>query len=218
MAGVKKNLGSMRLGVFGGTFDPPHIGHMILASEAHFQLNLDRVLWVLTPEPPHKREREVTSLDRRLALLNAALGDDPAFELSRVDIDRRAPHFAADTVGLLKTQYPDSSLVYLMGSDSLVELPTWHTPQAFVEQVNEIGIMRRPGWDPDLEKLELLIPTISPKYRFIDVPQIEISSTHLRSAIREGMPFRYYLPGPVFDLIEDWGLYREWIKPVARLE
>ena len=115
MAGVKKNLGSMRLGIFGGNLDPPHIGHLIFASEAHFQLNLDRVLWVLTPEPPHKREREVTSLDRRLALLNAALGDDPAFELSHVDIDRRAPHFAADTVGLLKTQFPNSSLVYLMG-------------------------------------------------------------------------------------------------------
>jgi nicotinate-nucleotide adenylyltransferase len=214
MAGVEKNLGSMRLGVFGGTFDPPHIGHLILASEAQFQMNLDKVLWVLTPEPPHKSEREVTSLDQRLALMNAALGDDAAFELSCVDIDRPAPHFAADTLSLLKTQYSDSSLVYLMGSDSFVELPTWHTPQAFIANVDEIGIMRRAGWDPDLEKLDHVLPSISKKSRFMDAPLIEISSTHLRSAIREGMTYRYYLPGPVFDLIEEWGLYRDWIKPM----
>src|SRR5512134_3010613 len=104
----------MRLGIFGGTFDPPHLGHLILAAEAQAQLGLERILWVLTPFPPHKTDQQVTSLGDRLDLLAAALDDDPAFELCRVDIDRPPPHYAVDTVGLLHAQYPQARLVYLM--------------------------------------------------------------------------------------------------------
>ena len=92
----------MRYGVFGGTFDPPHIGHLVLAAEALNQFGLDRVLWVLTPEPPHKSERLITDLGVRLEMLRAAIGEDPDFELSRVDIDRPPPHYAVDTMAVLR--------------------------------------------------------------------------------------------------------------------
>lgn len=197
-----------RLGIFGGTFDPPHIGHLILASEAFFQLHLDRVLWVLTPAPPHKRGRSVSHLDMRIEMLVAALQGDPFFELSRVDIDRPPPHFAADSLKILKRQFPGSELVYLMGADSLVLLPTWHDPKAFVEVVDEIGVMNRPGWEPILDELERSLPSISRKVRKLDVPQMDISSSHLRSAVHAGAAFRYYLPAPVYDLICTRGYYR----------
>ena len=106
-----------RLGVFGGTFDPPHVAHLILAAEARYQLGLDRVLWVLTPHPPHKEGQEITPCDERLALLEAAIGDDSAFELTRVDIDRPPPHYAFQTMRLLRGTYPGEVLVNLMGCD-----------------------------------------------------------------------------------------------------
>src|SRR4030042_4938152 len=102
----------MRLGIFGGTFDPPHVGHLILADEARVQLGLERVLWVLTPNPPHKMDQAITPLVDRLDMLRAALGDALHFELSRVDIDRPPPHYAVDTVRLLRRHHPDDTLVY----------------------------------------------------------------------------------------------------------
>jgi len=134
-----------RLGIFGGTFDPPHIGHLILAAEAHSQLSLDRVLWVLTFYPPHKTEQSISPLSDRLDMVLAAISDDPRFELSRVDIDRPAPHYAVDTVRLLKETCPQSELVYLMGGDSLKSLPYWYKPLEFVAGCHSLGVMRRPG-------------------------------------------------------------------------
>jgi nicotinate-nucleotide adenylyltransferase len=110
----------MRLGILGGTFDPPHIGHLVLASEAQAQLDLGQVLWVLTPSPPHKQDQPITPLQHRQDMLLAALGDDPSFRFSRVDIERKPPHYAVDTVQLLQARYPDAELVYLMGGDRCV--------------------------------------------------------------------------------------------------
>ena len=107
----------MRLGVFGGTFDPPHIGHLILAAEALDQLQLDKVLWLLTPFPPHKISQSITPLLQRLQMLQAALVDEPRFELSRLDIDRPPLHYAVDTLALLRQNVPSAQLVYLMGED-----------------------------------------------------------------------------------------------------
>ncbi len=135
----------LRLGIFGGTFDPPHIAHLILAAEAVDQMALDKVLWVLTPFPPHKTDKEITPCAQRLELLQAAIAGDSRFELSRVEIDRQPPHFALDTVTLLHQAYPGSRLVYLMGGDSLADLPVWYKPQQFVAACDEIGVMQRPG-------------------------------------------------------------------------
>lgn len=199
----------MRLGIFGGTFDPPHIGHLILAAEAHQQFALDRVLWVLTPDPPHKQDRCISPLEERRRMLSEMVAADPAFELSEVDIRRPAPHYAVDTLGLLRQEYPSARLVYLMGGDSLVELHTWHTPQRFVDACDEIGVMLRPGWEADLSEIEARLPGIRAKLRFLHAPLLEISSTEIRRRIAEGLPFRYYLPPVVYTLINEGNLYRE---------
>jgi len=198
----------MRLGIFGGTFDPPHVGHLILAAEAQFQLRLERVLWVLTPCPPHKAGQSITAVEERYELLRTSLADNPDFELSRVDLDRPTPHYAVDTVKLLRQAYPAAELVYLMGGDSLADLPNWHTPQAFVQACDEIGVMQRPGREDNLPELEAILPGLSVRVRFIQAPLLEISSSQLRRRIAEGESCRYYFLPAVYKLIQERGLYR----------
>ncbi len=198
-----------RLGIFGGTFDPPHIGHQILAAEALHQLGLDKVLWVLTPAPPHKRKRAITPLLIRLEMVQAAIAEYAGFDLSRVEMDRPSPHYAVDTVHLLQEHHPGVQLVYLMGGDSLSDLPDWYAHQKFVAACHTLGVMRRPGDEIDLERLETHIPGITPKVQFVDAPLLDIAASQIRSRIRQGKPFRYYLPLPVYQIIEDHHLYRE---------
>ncbi len=186
-----------RVGVFGGTFDPPHLGHLILASEARAQLQLTRLLWVLTSVPPHKLGQPISPLEARLAMLERALADEPAFEISRVDIDRPGPHYTADTLRLLRTAYPEAALVLLLGEDSLRDLTKWHEPARIVQEGDEIGVMRRPEVSIDLAELEAQIPGIAPKIRFVDSPLLEIASHEIRQRVAEGKPFRYYVPKPV---------------------
>ncbi len=198
----------MKIGIFGGTFDPPHLGHLILAAEAYHQLGLSRLLWVLTPIPPHKPDRPISPVEQRLALVQAAIQADPAFELSRVDIDRPPPHFALDTVLILRNQFPSAELIYLMGGDSLHDLPTWHRPLDFAAACDALGVMRRPGYPVDLSSLEADLPGISPKICFVDTPLLEISSSDIRRRIASGEPYRYFLTREVWQLIQAQELYR----------
>jgi len=164
----------MRIGIFGGTFDPPHVGHLILTAEALEQLALDRLLWVLTPDPPHKRGTIVSPLEARLRMVSAAIEGNPAFEISRIEIDRPGPQFAYETVQLLADQFPGDRLYYLIGGDSLRDLPTWRNPQDLLAVVAALGVMRRPRTRINFERLEEAIPGISAKTIFIDAPLLDI--------------------------------------------
>jgi nicotinate-nucleotide adenylyltransferase len=199
----------MRVGVFGGTFDPPHIGHLILAAETRSQLNLDRLLWVLTPDPPHKQRQYITPSEQRLEMVQAAILDDPGFELSRVEIDRPGPHYAVDTLHLLAKDFPGADLAYLVGGDSLRDLPTWYHPQELVDACAIIGVMRRPGDAVDLEALETLLPGIKTKLAVVTAPLLEVSASEIRSRIAGGRPYRYYLPEAVYKIIQEQGLYSQ---------
>ncbi len=199
----------MKTGVFGGTFDPPHIAHLVLAAEATQQLELDRVLWVLTPHPPHKPDKPITNIELRLLLLEAALADQPFFELSRVDIDRPAPHYAVDTMLLLREVYPEDRLIYLMGGDSLKELPDWHRPEEFITQCDGLGVMLRPGAVIDIPRLEQELPGIAEKVRFIGTPLLEISSSDIRKRIAKRGHFRYFIPERVHQIIQQHELYTD---------
>lgn len=201
-------MAGLTLGVFGGTFDPPHVGHLILASEAQAQLGLDRVLWLLTPHPPHKSAQVVTPVQVRLELLSAALAGDTNFEISSVDIDRPAPHYAVDSMLLLHQKYPGAQLVYLMGGDSLADLPTWRNAAAFVRSCDAIGVMQRAGPRPDMGMLEQQLPGISSRLRWIQAPRLDISSRQIRQWLQQGRPCRYYLPPSVYQIIEAQHLYR----------
>lgn len=197
-----------RLGVFGGTFDPPHLGHLILAAEAQAQLRLEKVLFVLTADPPHKRGRQLTPTADRLAMVEAAIKSQDIFEVSRVEIDRPGPHYAADTMQLLAKDYPGKGLVYLIGGDSLRDLPEWNRPQDFIAACSAIGVMRRPRSRIDLDDLERALPGLSARLEFVDAPLLEISSSEIRERIHDGGHYRFYLSGAVYEIIQKRGLYK----------
>jgi nicotinate-nucleotide adenylyltransferase len=199
---------SERIGIFGGSFDPPHVGHLILAGEAVDFLKLDQLLWILTPDPPHKTELSLADWQHRLAMLESCLVDNPQFEISRIDIDRPAPHYAVDTMHILSSQYPSDELIYIMGGDSLRDLPDWHKPLEFVQACHSIGVMHRPGDQIDLEKLEFVLPGLKSKVQFMEAPLLSISSREVRQRILEKRSFRYYLPRSVFTYIEENHLYK----------
>ena len=201
------------IGIFGGTFDPPHLGHLILAAEARAQLDLQRLLWVLTPDPPHKQGQSIAPLGQRLEMVKLAIADDPLFELSTAELSRPGPHYALDTVQILAGQNPGTKLVYLMGGDSLSDLPTWHRPADFIAACHEIGVMRRPGDTLDLEALEKNLPGLSAKLRFVEAPLLDIAAREIRARIAEGRPFRYFLPTKVYEYIVDHTLY---FQPLRR--
>ena len=197
----------MRLGVFGGTFDPPHLGHLILAAEGQYQLRLDRLLWVLTPDNPLKERQPDTSLQDRVDMLQAAIAGNRDFVFSRVDIDRPPPHYAYKTLQILREEHPQAELVYLMGADSLRDLPGWKRPRDLLSSIQILGVMRRPGFDLDLEELAEKIPSLREHVRFIDVPLLEISSTEIRRRVALGAPVGYYLPQSVYEIIRARHLY-----------
>jgi nicotinate-nucleotide adenylyltransferase len=195
------------MGIFGGTFDPPHLGHLILAAEARAQLGLERLLWVLTPDPPHKQGQSIAPLAERLEMVRLAIANNTEFELSSVEMNRPGPQYAQDTVSLLAAEYPGVNLVYLMGGDSLRTLPTWHRPADFVSACSLIGVMRRPGDTVELAALEKSLPGLSAKVRFVEAPLLDIAAREIRARIAEGRPFRYFLPERVYEYIEEHGLY-----------
>jgi nicotinate-nucleotide adenylyltransferase len=190
-----------RVGIFGGTFDPPHIGHLILAAEARQQLDLDFVYFVLAADPPHKQDRKITPIDHRLQMLELALTNQDYFKISRVEIDRPGPHFALDSIKQFQKELPDSDLIYLIGGDSLRDLPTWHQPSKLVARINRIGVMRRPFTDLDLTSLTKKIPELEKKLEFINTPLLEISSREIRKKVVEGGHYRNYLPTDVYSYI-----------------
>jgi nicotinate-nucleotide adenylyltransferase len=196
------------LGLFGGTFDPPHIGHLILSAEADAQLRLDRLLWILTPDPPHKQGQPITPLIHRLAMVKLAISNNSRFELSTAEIDRPGPQYALDTVQIIAKRNPSADLVYIMGGDSLGDLPAWHRPADFVAALKVIGVLRRPGDSIDLPALEKIIPGLSAKVRYLKAPLLDIAAHEIRQRIVDSRPFRYFLPPAVYDYILEHNLYQ----------
>ena len=176
--------------------------------ESASQLNLDKVLWMVTADPPHKGG-DVSPVEDRLAMVAAAIDEDPLFEISRLEIDRPGPHLALDTMRLLHRHYPRDTLVYLMGGDSLEDLPTWYKAVDFLAVCDEIGVLRRPGHQIDMPALEKRLPGLTAKVQFIDSALIDISSTQLRAAIAADKPFRYSLPPDIYRYIQEHGMYRK---------
>lgn len=198
----------MRLGIFGGTFDPPHLAHLIFAQEAAFQLHLERVLWLLTPVSPLKSDLEISPWEQRLELLEAALAGNQKFEVSRVDIDRPGPHFAYESMKILADQNEGVQLLYLIGEDSLRDLTKWERPDELLRYCHQIGVMRRPEVETNLEQLEGNIQGIRSKIKWVESPLLEISGRMIRSRLKSGQPVRYYLPDAVHELIREKGLYK----------
>ena len=182
-----------KIGLYGGTFDPPHLGHLILANKAVRQFELSRLLWMLTPDPPHKQAQPITPLAHRLEMVQLMITGNPAFEISRLEIDRPGPHYTIDTVRLLSQLESNTDIILLLGGDSLRDLPTWHLCAGLVSEVFRIGVMRRPGDPFDMSALEEKIPGLTEKVVFIDAPLQELASREIRRRVAAGESYRRYV-------------------------
>lgn len=196
-----------RIGILGGTFDPPHIAHLIMADQARSQLKLSRVLFVPAGQPPHKLDQPVSPVEHRVAMTQLAITGEARCALSRVDVDRPGPHYTADMLALMRTMHPDDKLYLLLGSDSLRDLLNWHEPARVVAQAR-LGVMRRWGTAPDMHALESAIPGIFARIDWVDAPWLGISSTDVQRRVRAGLSVRHLVPVAVERYIVEHGLYR----------
>lgn len=197
----------VRVGVLGGTFDPIHIGHLILAEEARDQLDLSIVYLVPAGDPPHKRERRLAPVDDRLQMIERAIAGNPVFRASRVDADRPGPHYTLDMVRIFQEQLPlGGELYFLMGYDSLAELPGWHRPQELVAACRLVALTRY-NVPLDWGHLEARLPGIRERVTLLDMPELEISSNQIQARVRAGRSIRYLVPEAAREYIEENGLY-----------
>ncbi|MBN2085781.1 MAG: nicotinate (nicotinamide) nucleotide adenylyltransferase [Anaerolineales bacterium] len=194
------------LGILGGTFDPPHNAHLALAERSLRQLALSCVLWVLTPDPPHKADN-ITPYPLRREMLRAAIAGIPAFELSEVETERRGPHYMVDTLRILRRRNPGTEFTLLLGGDSLRDILRWHHPRQLIRMCT-LAVLRRPGTRVGMARLEKFVPGISKRTVFIEAPPMQISSTNIRSLVREGKSIAGQVPPAVGEIIRRNGLYR----------
>ena len=198
-----------RIGILGGSFDPPQLGHLILAEYSREALGLDCILYVPVGDHPVKHDDLRLPLRHRLAMLELAIAGNRSFRISRVDIDRPGPHYSADLVKIIQQQLPDTQLHFVMGGDNLRDLPTWERPQELVQHCR-LAVMRRADEDIAPDMHDDLLPCLSQRVDMIDVPLLSVwlSSTHVVSRLRAGQSVRYLVPDAVLDYIRAHNLYR----------
>lgn len=198
-----------RRAVFGGTFDPPHIGHLILAEWVRVALGLEEIVFAPAAQPPHKRGHVFTPALHRVMMVQLAIASNPHFSLSLVDVNRPGPHYTADSVRLLSSQWggPDT-FFYLIGADSLVDLPKWHRPQEIL-RVCPLAVVDRPGVHVDLESLERVLPGVSRRVVHVEAPLVGISSTEIRRLVAAGRSIKHLVPEAVEAYIREHGLYEK---------
>jgi nicotinate-nucleotide adenylyltransferase len=197
-----------RLGILGGTFDPIHHGHLVAAEEAHYQLGLDRVLFLPAGRPPHKPMRPISPVHHRLRMLELAIAGKTYFTISRVDVERPGPHYTVDALGLLRAEWgPEVTFFFIEGSDSLADIATWYQPQRLIE-LCELAVVERPGSRMHLPQLEERLPGLTARIHWVQMPFLEISSSDVRARVRAGQPVSYLVPPAVEAYIVEQGLYR----------
>ncbi len=197
----------MRVGVFGGTFDPIHFGHLAAVEECRVRLALDKVLVVPAAQPPHKLGRQVSSSADRLAMLELALRDNEALTISHIELEREGPSYTVDTLACLRENLPPASeLFFLVGLDALRDLLSWHEPKRIL-QLARLAVVARPGYRLELGPILDSIPEARQRIIYLMGPALDISSTDIRARVAEGLPIRYQLPDAVVDYIVREGLY-----------
>ena len=195
-----------RLGLLGGTFDPPHYGHLVAAQEAAWRLPLDRVLFLPARQNPLKVGTSSTPADMRCQMVQLAIQGDARFELSRLDLERPGPSYTVDLLRSL--QAPGCELFFIVGGDILPELPLWHAPDEILA-LTVLVVLARPGAPrPNIVDLEARLPAARGRIQLVAAPGVDISSTELRARVRSGQPIRYLTPPAVEEFIRTRGLYR----------
>jgi nicotinate-nucleotide adenylyltransferase len=197
----------MKIGLLGGTFNPPHLGHLVCAQEAHFQLGLDRVVFMPVFQPPHKEVESDPGVEHRVALCELAFADDSRFEVSRLEADTPGRSFTVDTLKRLHESNPDDDLTFIVGGDMAYALPTWYEPEA-VLSLATLGVAEREGVGRADITEHLAGLAGADRIRFFDMPRLDISSSLIRRRVAAGHPLRYLVPDAVASYIDSEGLYR----------
>jgi nicotinate-nucleotide adenylyltransferase len=201
----------MRVGVFGGTFDPVHYGHLITAEQCREQGRLDEVWFVPAPRPPQKESQTITRFDQRAEMLALAIAGHPPFRIDEVEKDRPGPSYTVDTLAELHRRHPGADLHLIIGGDALADLPTWRQPQRILDQAGLL-VVARPGatlLTADELRARLQIPADVPvRLQVVQSLLIDIASRDLRQRVATGRSIRYFLPRAVESYIHDKHLYR----------
>jgi nicotinate-nucleotide adenylyltransferase len=197
----------VRIGVLGGTFNPPHLGHLLCAQEAYVQLELDTVTLMPARIPPHKPVEEEPGVEHRLELCRLAARDDPRFEVSELEVNRPGPSYTVDTLSELHSKAPDNDLFLIVGGDIAAGFADWREPERVLSLATLAVAKRRGTARADVAAALRELPG-GDRTRFFRMPRIGISSTLVRERVRAGLPIRYLVPGPVEGYIADRGLYR----------
>jgi nicotinate-nucleotide adenylyltransferase len=193
---------SATLGVFGGTFDPPHRGHVSVASGLQESGVLDEILWIPARQSPLKPTNPLASSEHRLEMVRAAIEGHAHQSVSDIECSREGPSYTVDTLRALNSERPEARLVLIMGSDQFAELANWREADEIV-RLAEVCV-----WARDGTELAAVQPSLSLTWSAADVPPVDVSSTEVRDRVREGRPYRHLVPGSVADIIEREGLYK----------
>ena len=199
----------MKLGILGGTFNPPHIAHLVCAQEALDQLELDRVVLMPTNEPPHKQVAADPGAEARYELCRLAVAGEERFAVSRLELDRAGRSYTVDTLRALHDEHPQDDLTFIVGGDMARSLPTWREPEAVLELAT-LAVAERAGSEREQIRGELraLRGASAERVRFFEMPRIDVSSSLVRERVATGRPIRYLVPDAVADAIAQNGWYR----------
>lgn len=197
-----------RVGILGGTFNPPHNGHLLCAQSAAIAFSLDEVRLVPTRVPPHKAVPEDPGVEVRLELCRLAVAADPLMSVSRVEADRPGPSYTADTLRALHDAEPEHELTFIVGADMALSLKAWREPEAILS-LARLAVAERDG----VARREILsaldgLPGVPERVGFFDMPRIDVSSTMIRNRAGAGLPIRHLVPDAVADHVQSHGLYR----------
>lgn len=193
----------MDIGLFGGSFNPPHVAHQIVAEIVRDQFDLSEVWWIPNATPPHKSGRELVAVEHRLAMTERAIEPNPAFQICDIEIQRDGVSYTVDTLRTLQEQHPNTDFALIIGSDSLDSFAEWHRPDEIAERVPLI-VYERPGASESVAE-----PRFANRVRYVAAPIMEVSGTEIRARCRAGRSIRYLVPDAVRTYIEAHDLYRE---------
>jgi nicotinate-nucleotide adenylyltransferase len=196
-----------RVGLLGGTFDPLHVGHLIIAESTRDQLGLDHVEFIPASDPPHKPELSVSPAHHRLNMVHLAVTGIDGFVVNDIELNRTGPSYTADTLAELRAIRPDDQFQFIVGGDSLRDLPEWREPERIIA-LARLAVISRPGAAFDLAALEREIPGLVDRLDFISAPMIDIASRWLRASLHDGRSVRFQVPDSVIDYAKRHQLYR----------
>jgi nicotinate-nucleotide adenylyltransferase len=197
----------LRVGILGGAFNPPHIGHLVCAQETLLQLELERVLWIPAGLPPHRELEADPGAEARLEMVELAIAGDERFASSRIELDRDGPSYTSDTLRELRRQAPDDELFLILGGDQAAALPSWHEPEE-VLGLATVAVVERVSWSRNAIAIKVGRLKGAERVRYLDMPLIQVSSTAIRRRAAAGSPIRYFVPEQVERYIDANGLYR----------